>query len=89
MFGRQLKCSFCEKRHDEVAKLVSGRRAYICGDCIAIASEVVRVSGSPRAPFTPGRGASTWSILVNRFREFIQQSRRQAFAVRPGPPAAT
>ena len=34
-----LYCSFCQRPHTEVAKLVAGPAAYICDACIKIASE--------------------------------------------------
>ena len=34
-----LYCSFCQKSHKEVAKLVAGPAAHICDACIRIAAE--------------------------------------------------
>jgi hypothetical protein len=34
-------CSFCRRHHVDVPKLVSGRGAFICGDCIERAATVV------------------------------------------------
>lgn len=51
---RGLRCSFCGKRADEVAKLVAGAlvsfkgRAYICDECVAIASRIM-AAGDPAA----------------------------------------
>jgi len=50
---RKLKCSFCRKREDQVAKLVAGpgsilgRRLMICDECVAIASAMMRGEPSP------------------------------------------
>lgn len=37
-----LFCSFCQKPHTEVAKLVAGPAAHICDACIKIAADHVR-----------------------------------------------
>jgi ATP-dependent protease Clp ATPase subunit len=50
---RGLKCSFCGKRDNEVAKLVAGAlvsfrgRAYICDECVAIASRIMADAADP------------------------------------------
>lgn len=63
MFRSQLRCSFCGRHHSEVAKLVSGRQAYICDQCIAVAH---RVANDPH--FTPPRvtptSLSLWRRLI-------------------------
>ena len=38
---RKLKCSFCGKSEDEVAKLVAGPRVYICDACVALARRLM------------------------------------------------
>jgi hypothetical protein len=37
-----LYCSFCQKPHTEVAKLVAGPAAHICDACIKIAAEFAK-----------------------------------------------
>ena len=37
-----LYCSFCQKPHTEVAKLVAGPAAHICDACIEIAAEYAK-----------------------------------------------
>ena len=32
-----LRCSFCKKTEDQVAKLVAGPEVYICDECVSIA----------------------------------------------------
>ncbi|KUL39714.1 ATP-dependent Clp protease ATP-binding subunit ClpX [Streptomyces regalis] len=39
--GSQLTCSFCEKRQDQVFKLVSGPGVHICDGCVDLCAEVV------------------------------------------------
>jgi ATP-dependent Clp protease ATP-binding subunit ClpX len=38
---RQMQCSFCGKRQDQVRKLVAGPGIYICDQCIELCQEVV------------------------------------------------
>ena len=62
---RKLKCSFCRKREDQVAKLVAGpvplfgRRIMICDECVATANAIMRGDPSP-AP-APADSAATSS----------------------------
>src|SRR3954449_11421133 len=46
-----LKCSFCHKSQDAVAKLISSPsdypRAYICDECVAVCSMVIADEGAP------------------------------------------
>ena len=37
----KLRCSFCKKSDEEVAKLVAGPRVHICDECIAVASQLM------------------------------------------------
>ncbi len=37
-----LKCSFCSKTEDQVAKLVAGPRVYICDECVNIAAKLMK-----------------------------------------------
>jgi ATP-dependent protease Clp ATPase subunit len=37
-----LRCSFCKKSEDEVAKLVAGPDVYICDECVVIATRLMR-----------------------------------------------
>lgn len=46
LFRGRLACSFCGKRASQVAKLVAGRRAYICDACAATALRLMSDSGS-------------------------------------------
>ncbi len=59
---RKLKCSFCRKSEDQIAKLVAGPRLmtgsklYICNECVAAANSVMQ-AGPPPAP------AASYSLL--------------------------
>lgn len=60
---RKLKCSFCRKGEDQVAKLVAGpgsllgRRIMICDECVAVASAIMR--GDPPPSLLPTRTRGT------------------------------
>ncbi|MBV8170550.1 MAG: hypothetical protein JO219_01315 [Candidatus Eremiobacteraeota bacterium] len=34
-------CSFCQKRQDEVRKLIAGPTQYICDECVVLCSEIL------------------------------------------------
>lgn len=36
-----LECSFCEKSHNQVKKLIAGPSVYICDECIELCSEII------------------------------------------------
>ncbi|MBC8366922.1 AAA family ATPase, partial [bacterium] len=36
-----IKCSFCGRGQDEVAKLVSGPNVYICNECIKLCNDIL------------------------------------------------
>jgi len=36
-----LRCSFCGKGQEEVAKLVAGPGVYICNECIGLCNEII------------------------------------------------
>ena len=38
---RAIKCSFCGRGQDEVAKLVSGPSVYICNECISLCNNIL------------------------------------------------
>ena len=37
-----LSCSFCEKGQDQVGKLIAGRNAFICDECIELCVSIMR-----------------------------------------------
>ena len=57
---RKLRCSFCRKTEDQIAKLVAGPRSfagskiYICNECVAVANSVMQAS----PPTTPAASDS-------------------------------
>ena len=50
MFKRKLRCSFCGKDEDHVAKLVAGPRVFICDECVAIASALMQAAPVLQSP---------------------------------------
>ena len=38
---RNLRCSFCGKRQDQVERLIVGPNAYICDECIDVCAEIM------------------------------------------------
>jgi len=64
LLKRKLKCSFCGKSAAQVAKLVAGRRGYICDVCAAEAHRIMS-EWDPTAPRPPqassiGAGITRW-----------------------------
>ena len=37
-----IRCSFCGKRENQVSRLIAGPGVYICSDCVAACSELLR-----------------------------------------------
>ena len=35
------RCSFCGKRQDAVAKMISGPSVYICNECVALCNKIL------------------------------------------------
>ncbi len=48
---RAIKCSFCGRGQDEVAKLVSGPSVYICNECIRLCNEILEEEMAGSAMF--------------------------------------
>jgi ATP-dependent protease Clp ATPase subunit len=60
-------CSFCGKRQDQVKKLIAGQKGvFICGDCVALCTEIVDedFSGTPRPE--PGPRRNSWLDRLRR-----------------------
>lgn len=48
-----LYCSFCDKSHEEVKKLIASTGVYICDECIGVCNEILSESlgaGNENAP---------------------------------------
>jgi ATP-dependent Clp protease ATP-binding subunit ClpX len=53
--ARQVKrqCSFCGKREDQVQKLIAGPGVFICDQCVALCTEVLRDETPAEAASAP------------------------------------
>jgi ATP-dependent Clp protease ATP-binding subunit ClpX len=64
-----LRCSFCNKTEEQVAKLVAGPRVYICDECVAIATRIMQDdSSNPAARQTRRLGflRRVWERITSR-----------------------
>jgi ClpX C4-type zinc finger len=68
----RLRCSFCGKRDNEIAKLVAGPSVRICDECVAVAAQIMNDAG-------PGDGRpatgppSLGRRLAQRLRDWLQR----------------
>ena len=77
-----LRCSFCRRHADEVAKLVAGPRVYICDRCIAIATEMMNAPPDPDQPAAAVRRSFRTRVAGWRRRWFgAHRASRQAAEV--------
>ena len=56
----KIRCSFCDKRQDQVKKLIAGPgHVFICDQCVALCREIIdeEFSATPK-PEPPPRKAS-------------------------------
>lgn len=45
------RCSFCDKSHDQVERLIAGPRGvYICNECIDLCNKIIREEEASRQP---------------------------------------
>jgi ClpX C4-type zinc finger len=67
-----LRCSFCNKKQDDVRRLIAGPSAFICDECVEVCNDIIaddtRVtrSASPAAAPTPplaGSDPSTFNAV--------------------------
>ena len=73
---RQLRCSFCHKPQDAVAKLIASGawpRSYICGECIAVCNSILEHDPPSPSPERP-RG------MLKKLRQWIPRLLRHAAA---------
>jgi ATP-dependent protease Clp ATPase subunit len=72
---RTLRCSFCRKTEDHIAKLVAGPRLlvgprlYICNECVAVANSIMQ--GNP--PPIPTASRSLRERLKERWHQLLQR----------------
>ena len=58
-----LRCSFCLRPEDEVAKIVAGPGSYICDACVQLCVEILAAPERPREPAEPDLPA--WTTMTD------------------------
>jgi hypothetical protein len=71
---RSLRCSFCGKDENEVAKLVAGPHAYICDACVRIATDIIDNSPPPGPAVRSARWRERVRSLVRGVRGIFQSA---------------
>jgi ATP-dependent protease Clp ATPase subunit len=80
MFGRRrLACSFCGKDAADVAKLVAGPNVYICDECVAAASRIMK-GDEPDQPTAHPNRRGFLERLRARLQTLIERGRIQRSA---------
>jgi NAD-dependent dihydropyrimidine dehydrogenase PreA subunit len=59
------RCSFCNKSSDQVRKIIAGRTASICDECVEVCDDIVADEATPRSTGF-GYGAPTKPITKIR-----------------------
>src|SRR6476660_3857849 len=49
-----IRCSFCGRGQDEVARLVSGPSVYICSECVKLCNDILEGEGEKESPTPTG-----------------------------------
>ena len=47
-----IRCSFCGRGQEEVARLVSGPSVYICSECVRLCNDILEGEGEPALPMS-------------------------------------
>ncbi|MDR1333255.1 MAG: ATP-dependent Clp protease ATP-binding subunit ClpX [Holosporales bacterium] len=63
-------CSFCGKSQDEVKKLIAGVTSFICDECIALCSDVIKKEASEDMKAGGGE-FPTPSQIVDKLNEYV------------------
>mgnify|MGYP004723513143 CR=1 FL=1 len=50
---RAIRCSFCGKHQDQVAKIIAGPGAYICNECVHLCMDILDDMPSPEGQLSP------------------------------------
>jgi ATP-dependent protease Clp ATPase subunit len=80
MFRRKrLACSFCGKGEADVAKLVAGPKVYICDECVAVASLIMKGDG-PNQPTTHHSRRGFLERLRARIHALLERGKLQRSA---------
>ena len=54
-----LRCSFCNKKQNDVRKLIAGPTVFICDECVDVCNDIIADDNKPAA----GKGLRTSSVL--------------------------
>ena len=46
----ELRCSFCNRSQKETRKMIAGPAVYVCNECIALCSELIREEDHLESP---------------------------------------
>jgi NAD-dependent dihydropyrimidine dehydrogenase PreA subunit len=88
--AQSLRCSFCNKSSDEVRKIIAGRTACICDECIEVCEDIVADESSSR---TTGIGYGAPTKPITRIRCALCGERKpyndSVLALRQGALCAT
>ena len=68
MTSKKLKCSFCGKSEDEVAKLVAGPKVFICDKCVKLADDIIKTDNGSGDKPAGNVERPSWRRLVNMIR---------------------
>jgi ATP-dependent Clp protease ATP-binding subunit ClpX len=71
-----MRCSFCGKVADEVARLIAGPGVFICNECVGLCEQLL--SGRPMPTFPPLDGKSDDELLAQMVQ--LDSSRGQVEA---------
>jgi hypothetical protein len=64
--ARDLACSFCGKREDQVQKLIAGPRVFICDECVCLCNKILDEEGVPTPTPTDPRRSGGWMDRLRR-----------------------
>ncbi len=59
---RRLRCSFCLKAEEEVARIIAGPGSYVCDECVALC---VRILAADSPPPTNEPDLPRWASLTD------------------------
>lgn len=62
----ELRCTFCGKRHTEVAKLIAGPGVYICDGCVGLCQQILGRDTEADPPSLPEWASLTDDELLQR-----------------------
>ena len=77
-------CSFCNKSHKEVKRLISGPDAYICDECITLCDDILQEdAGADDAMSTEGIKSYSPHELHKKLNEYVigQDTAKKSLAV--------